>query len=118
MWHLITRRFGKRRIHRSFHYFQDGAGQGLWVAVGYGSGIAKSSDGNTWTAIPAASRGGIINYAYGVAYGKDGAGQGLWIVVGEDSIIAKSSDGNTWTTTGSKGGITSGRGIAFKNEDV
>jgi hypothetical protein len=92
-------------------YGKDGAGAGLWVAVGDGGFIAKSSDGNIWS--PAASVGGIT-YGIGVAYGKDASGAGLWVVVGSGSLIAKSSNGNDWTATASKGGInTQGRGVAY-----
>ena len=95
-------------------YGKDGSGTGRWVAVGGGSIIAYSADGNTWTA--AASTGGITGYGFGVAYGKDGTGAGLWIAVGQDGLIAYSADGNTWTAAATKGGITlSGNGVAYKD---
>ncbi len=40
-----------------------------WVAVGAGGLIAKSSDGNLWSA--AGSKGGLSTYGLGVAYGKE-----------------------------------------------
>ena len=85
------------------------------IAVGEGmSSIAKSTDGNTWTA--AGTKGGITD-GRGVAYGKDGTGAGLWVAVGEGGIIAKSTDGNTWTAAGTKGGITdNGYGVSFNSE--
>ena len=98
-------------------YGKDNLGAGLWVAVGGGGLIAKSTDGNVWT--PAAtntdgSKGGITGYGYGVAYGKDGTGAGLWVAVGKGGFIAKSTDGNVWTPAADKGGITdSGRNVAY-----
>ena len=103
-------------------YGKDALGAGLWVAVGGGSIIAKSTDGNVWT--PAATvsgvsgKGGITGYGVGVAYGKDALGAGLWVAVGEGGIIAKSTDGNVWTPAAgdatNKGGIIdSGRGVAY-----
>jgi len=98
-------------------YGKDGTGTGLWVAVGEGGIIAKSTDGNTWT--PAAksadgSKGGITSLGLGVAYGKDALGAGLWVAVGDGGIIAKSSDGNIWTPAASKGSITNyGYGVAY-----
>jgi len=108
---------GITTIGRGVAYGKDASGAGLWVAVGYGGLIAKSTDGNTWT--PAASNGGLTNYAFGVAYGKDDLGSGLWVAVGQGGLIAKSTDGNVWTpaatsTYGNVGGITgSGYGVAF-----
>ena len=111
---------------RDVAYGKDGTGPGLWVAVGSGGLIAKSTDGNVWT--PAATvsgvsgKGGITNQVRGVAYGKDALGAGLWVAVGQGGIIAYSPDGNVWTpaatsTYGNVGGITTqGRGVAFKNE--
>ena len=107
---------------RDVAYGRDASGVGLWVAVGQGGIIAKSTDGNVWT--PAATSvagnvGGITMYGYGVAYGKDNLGAGLWVAVGGGGIIAKSSDGNVWTpaatsTYGNVGGITSvGVGVAY-----
>ena len=104
-------------------YGKDNLGAGLWVAVGDGGLIAKSTDGNTWT--PAAtsadgSKGGITDVGEGVAYGKDNLGAGLWVAVGSGGLIAKSTDGNVWTSAassadGSKGGLTTrGYGAAFK----
>jgi hypothetical protein len=105
-------------------YGKDALGAGLWVAVGNGGVIAKSTDGNIWT--PAATStygnvGGITTAGRGVAYGKDDLGAGLWVAVGQGGIIAKSTDGNVWTPAAgsatNKGGITSsGYGVAFKNE--
>ena len=98
-------------------YGKDGTGAGLWVAVGEGGIIAKSTDGTNWT--PAASSGGITSQGRGVAYGKDNLGNGLWVAVGDGEIIAKSTNGNVWTPAatsadGSKGGITGyGFGVAY-----
>ncbi len=110
-------------------YGKDGAGGGLWVAVGSGGLIAKSSDGNLWS--PAATvsgvsgKGGLTSYACGVAYGKGDAGGNLWIAVGGGGIIAKSSDGNIWTPAATisgvngKGGITSiGYHVAYGKDDL
>ena len=52
-------------------YGKDGLGGNLWVAVGMGGVIAKSYDGNVWTAAatnPDGSKGGITSYGYGVAF--------------------------------------------------
>jgi len=77
-------------------YGKDNLGAGLWVAVGRGGVIAKSTDGNVWT--PAADKGGLTLYGRGVAYGKNNLGAGLWVAVGSGNItIAKSTDGNVWT---------------------
>ena len=99
-------------------YGKDGTGAGLWVAVGDGLLIAKSTDGNVWT--PTAfvdginGKGGITNYGYGVAYGKDGNGAGLWVAVGEGGLIAKSTDGNVWSAAVTFGDLTTRvRGVAY-----
>jgi hypothetical protein len=92
-------------------YGKDNLGAGLWVAVGYGGIIAKSTDGNTWT--EAATKGSLTSGS-GVAYGKDNLGNGRWVAVGEGSFIAHSPDGNTWTQAGNVGGISTGDGVAFK----
>jgi hypothetical protein len=106
-------------------YGKDGAGKGLWVAVGSGGVIAKSTDGIVWT--PAGNVGGLSDFGAGVAYGKDNTGKGLWIAVGnqgnDGGVIVKSTDGNTWTSTGSMtntsgiisvAGLTSvARGVAY-----
>ena len=98
-------------------YGKDALGAGLWVAVGHGGLIAKSTDGNVWT--PAADKGGLSSEGLDVAYGKDGTGAGLWIAVGGGGSIAKSTDGNVWTPAATvsgvsgKGGITEGRGVAY-----
>jgi len=98
-------------------YGKDNLGAGLWVAVGDGGLIAKSTDGNTWT--PAASKGGITSTGYGVAYGKDNLGAGLWVAVGDGGLIAKSTDGNTWTPAASKGGLANrGYGVAYGKDNL
>ena len=103
-------------------YGKDETGAGLWVAVGYGGVIAKSTDGNVWT--PAAtsadgSKGGITTNGWGVAYGKDNLGAGLWVAVGDGGVIAKSTDGNVWTPAASTGGITiEGVGIAYGKDSL
>ena len=56
---------------RGVAYGKDALGAGLWVAVGQGGVIAKSTDGNVWT--PAAtsadgSKGGITSPGLGVAF--------------------------------------------------
>ena len=85
---------------------------GLWVAAGDQGVIAKSTDGNTWTA--AATKGGITYEGSGVAYGKDASGAGLWVAVGGSGGIAKSTNGNNWTAAATKGGITGyGFGVAY-----
>ncbi len=98
-------------------YGKDGAGGNLWVAVGQGGLIAKSTDGNIWSAAATntdGSKGGITTSGKGVAYGKDGAGGNLWVAVGQGGLIAKSSDGNLWSAAGSVGGITGyGMGVAY-----
>ncbi len=93
-------------------YGKDSSGNGLWVAVGEGGLIAKSSDGNIWSA--AGSTGSLGYTGYGVSYGKDSSGNGLWVAVGGGSYIATSSDGNTWSAAATKGGLHYGVGIAFK----
>ena len=93
-------------------YGKDGAGAGLWVAVGEGGVIAKSTDGNVWT--PAADKGYMTSIGYGVAYGKNASGAGLWVAVGTNAVIAKSTNGNVWTPAATKGGISSyGFGVAY-----
>ena len=105
---------------RGVAYGKDALGAGLWVAVGSGGLIAKSTDGNVWTRAAGTygNVGGITSNGYGVAYGKDAFGAGLWVAVGGGGIIAKSTDGNVWTaaatsTYGNVGGITAGLGVAF-----
>ena len=90
-------------------YGKDNLGAGLWVAVGQGGLIAKSTDGNTWT--PAATKGGIIGHGWGVAYGKDASGAGLWVAVGGGGIIAKSTNGNNWTPADTVDGVSGKGGI-------
>ena len=51
---------------RGVAYGKDGAGQGLWVAVGRVGLIAKSSDGNQWST--AVNVGGITTSGWGVAF--------------------------------------------------
>ena len=58
-----------------------------WVAVGEGSIIANSTDGNEWNAVPVASRG-VFSIGWRVAYGTDGAGNGRWVAVGDGGGIA------------------------------
>jgi hypothetical protein len=101
-------------------YGKDGTGAGLWVAVGNGGLIAKSTNGNNWSPVngPSNNKGGITNSATSVAYGKDALGNGLWVAVGMGGLIAKSTDGNVWTPAAgsatNKGGITVvGYGVAY-----
>jgi len=77
---------------------------GIWVAVGYGTGggvtggIATSTDGITWTAV--ISNGfGSGGFGIGVAYGRDGLGAGLWVAVGVNGSfpLATSRNGTNWT---------------------
>lgn len=85
----------------------------IWVAVGGGSIIANSTNGNAWTAVAADKRGGITPTSYeemDVAYGN-----GRWVAVGSGSLIAYSSNGSSWTAATTKGGITLGRGVAYGN---
>ena len=92
------------------------SGNGLWVAVGQGGLITKSTDRNNWTA--AATKGGLTT-GRKLAYGKDETGAGRWVAVGNGGIIANSPDGNTWTQSASLGGITIiGFGVAFNNEII
>ena len=120
----VSGKGGITNIGSGVAYGKDGNGAGLWVAVGEGEVIAKSTDGDVWT--PAATisgvsgKGGLTTYGFGVAYGKDGTGAGLWVAVGSGGLIAKSTDGNVWTPAATvsgvsgKGGITdSGRGVAY-----
>ena len=86
----------------------------IWVAVGDGSMIANSTNGNAWTAVPVGSRGGITT-GYSVAYGEDGVGNKRWVIVGEGgSRIAYSSNGSAWTAAASNGGIGTGYKVAFQ----
>ena len=106
---------------RGIAYGRDGSGANLWVAVGDDGGIAKSSDGNLWSAAATSadgSKGGITTFGYGVAYGKDSSGAGLWVAVGNSGVIAKSSDGNIWSPAGSLGGITYGACVAYGKDDT
>ena len=50
-------------------YGKDDTGAGLWVAVGQGGLIAKSSDGNLWSS--AGNVGGIISNGWGVAFNEE-----------------------------------------------
>jgi hypothetical protein len=77
-----------------------GVDNGLWVAVGDGSKIATSPDGNIWTA---ASNVDGISYGYGIAYGQDGTGAALWVVNGGKTM--SSSTGTSWTAASSRGAL-------------
>ena len=112
---------------RDVAYGKDNLGAGLWVAVGQGGVIAKSTDGNVWTPAATSTYGNVggLTSGYGVAYGKDNLGAGLWVAVGYyGGLIAKSTDGNTWTPAatsadGSKGGITDvGEGVAYGKDNL
>ena len=88
-------------------YGKDGAGAGLWVAVG--QDIRYSSNGTNWTITTTAN----FDNAIAVAYGKDNLGSGLWVMVGSESgsysraLIAYSSNGSAWTNvpSASRGGL-------------
>ncbi len=117
---------GGLTIGRGVAYGKDDLGAGLWVAVGQGGIIAKSTDGNVWTPAYTSVVGNVggLTIGYGVAYGKDALGAGLWVAVGNGGVIAKSTDGNIWTpaatsTYGNVGGITTaGRGVAYGKDDL
>jgi hypothetical protein len=52
-------------------YGKDNLGAGLWVAVGSGGLIAKSTDGNVWTSAASSadgSKGGLTTRGYGAAF--------------------------------------------------
>ena len=89
-------------------YGKNGAGAGLWVAVG--QDIRYSSNGTSWTITTTAK----FSTGFSVAYGKDDLGAGLWVMVGTDrdgdynhALIAYSSNGSAWTTvpSASLGGL-------------
>jgi hypothetical protein len=99
-------------------YGQDGANNGLWIAVGVKSGsgntIAYSSDGNTWYPVVDASLGGFTESANGVAYGKDDLGVGLWVAVGSSANrIATSRNGTTWIGRSVAGLTNVGYSVAY-----
>ena len=91
--------------------FSDGAyavsyGNNLWVATGYVTSIAYSSDAVTWTGISTLYYIG----GYGVAYGNN-----MWMTVGDPnssySSVLYSTNGIAWTNGGST--RPNGRGIAY-----
>ena len=100
-------------------YGKDDLGAGLWVAVadttGGGNTIVYSSDGNTWTPVVNANRGGLTDSVRGVAYGKDDLGAGLWVAVGNKIgySIATSTNGTTWTGRSVAGLTSSGASVAY-----
>ena len=53
---------------------------GLWVGVGLGGMLAKSTDGTNWTSTTGTL--GSLGNTNCIEYGKDGSGAGLWIAVG------------------------------------
>jgi len=65
-----------------------GGGSGQWVAVGSGSIVATSANGNTWTS---ASSVGSITTGRSIVYGN-----GRWVVVGTGSVIATSTNKTSW----------------------
>ena len=90
-------------------YGKDGNGNGLWVAVGSGSVIAKSSDGSDWRA--ADSSGGLTSGQY-VAYN----GIDRWVAVGNGgSFIVTSTNGTNWTAAASIPPINFGYCVTYGN---
>lgn len=90
-------------------------GNGRWVVVGYGTGIATSIDeAFSWQAVPLADRGGIT-IGYDVQYDN-----GLWVVVGDGSHIATSTNGTSWNAVpaANLGDITNGKAVAFNQYGV
>lgn len=80
---------------KSVAYGKDNNNNGLWVAVGEGSRIVSSPDGNVWTAATwtAPITVTTFNDVRDVAYNN-----GVWIAVGYGSAsIAKSTDGKNWS---------------------
>ena len=103
----------------SVAYGTDGAGNPRWVAVTTSvyQTIIYSPDGNNWTVVPEASRGGLTK-GNGVAYGKDGAGNPRWVIAGGkntgDQSIAYSSNGSNWTAAPANS-LSQGRAVAYGN---
>ena len=84
-------------------------GNGLWVAVGYGSiSIVKSTNGKSWSGVSVFTG----NTGLAVAYNN-----GVWIVIyGDGSPIVRSIDGGaTWSAVpaGSLGGFQGGSCVAY-----
>ena len=98
-------------------YGKDGTGAGLWVAVG--PGIATSTDGTNWNAVPTASTSGFSSGSQGgIAYGKDNLGVGLWVACGNGTNkIVTSRNGTDWSPATSNGGITTGYRLAYNGVD-
>uniref|UniRef100_A0A6C0B5U9 Uncharacterized protein n=1 Tax=viral metagenome TaxID=1070528 RepID=A0A6C0B5U9_9ZZZZ len=91
-------------------YGKDNLGSGLWVAVGDGTKIATSPDGNIWTDVPAASLGGI-GTGRGIAYGN-----GRWVAVSPGPKIVTSITGKNWAATAPYGTLGSNAySVAYGN---
>jgi len=83
--------------------------------VAIGPGIATSTDGTNWTAVPTGSTSGFSSGSQGgVAYGKDNLSVGIWVAGGNGTNkIVTSRDGTDWLPATSAGGITTGYRLAY-----
>lgn len=79
-------------------------GNGVFVAVGAGSGVARSTNGADWTATSAGSYGDFYRIRFL---------NGEFVTVGSSDRILTSPDGVTWTATIAP--IAGGTDIAFGN---
>jgi hypothetical protein len=82
-------------------------GTNLWVAVGSGGQLYRSSDGITWTQT---TSGFSSNTIRDVAFGNN-----LWVAVGQNGTITTSTDGITWTARTSNMGSNQINAVAYAN---
>ena len=84
-------------------------GAGIYVAVGMGGNIVRSTNGTIWTTVTSGTTKSLKSVAYGA---------GKFVAVGHTGgvtggvIVLTSSDGLTWTDT------TSGVGLLSNNSDL
>ena len=108
--------FGGNSSVYAVGFGQDGAGNRLWVAGGFGTNavLAYSYNGTTWTAVASSQNslfGGTTSTVTSVAYGQDGAGNRLWVAgaAGTISALAYSYNGTNWIAiSGSKTALFGG----------
>jgi hypothetical protein len=85
-------------------------GNNTWVAVGRYGKIAYSSDGRSWTAVPAGRGTGQTTFTTNRNFHDIAFGNGTFIAVGNGGM-ASSTDGRTWTAVANAPNATDG--IAF-----
>ena len=97
-------------------YGKDGTGAGLWVATG--PGIATSTDGTNWTAVPTASTSGFSSGSEGgIAYGKDNLSVGIWVAGGNGTNKIVTSRFGTADWLPATSGITTCYRLAYNGVD-